>query len=197
MHAQVVGALSHACPGHEASQAGKNQVPTHGQQFAAASPAEQPQHWRALWRMATRGQTVANEGSAARDALAAERTFLAWIRTAISLVAVGIVLSKSSLYLAQELDPKTIHTAEVLGSTLVGLGVAVIVAGYWRQLTISVALQQGQFPVSTRLSSLLFVSAFAGMACCFLFVCSTMQDTEAEAAVPAAVRPGRTVHNKR
>ncbi len=35
-----------------------------------------------------------NVGSAARDQLANERTFLAWVRTGLGLVAVGVVLAK-------------------------------------------------------------------------------------------------------
>ena len=136
---------------------------------------------------------MANESSTARDALAAERTWLAWVRTSISIVAVGMVLSKFSLFLAQDLEPQTIHTAEVLGSMLAGLGVAVVAAGYWRHLTISVALQQGQFPLSTRLSSLLFVSLFSGMTACFVFVCSKMQDSGSTDAKSAGKsRPGTT-----
>ena len=164
--------------------------------FAAAFPVERPAHWAALWRAATRGKTLANEGSTARDALAAERTFLAWVRTAISLVAVGMVLSKTSLFLAEQLEPQAILISEVLGSALVGLGVAVVVAGYWRQLTISVALEQGKFPLSTRISSLLFLCAFAGMASCFLFVTSTMHDQESAALASAGKGSHTREHNK-
>ena len=112
------------------------------------------------------------------------------VRTAITLTAVGMVLSKSSLFLAADLDAGTILAVEVLGSALVGLGVAVVAAGYWRQLTISVALQQGCFPLSTRLSSLLLLCAFAGMGACFLSICSAMHTQEAAAGL-AAARPGR------
>lgn len=35
-----------------------------------------------------------NIGSAARDQLANERTFLAWVRTGLGLVGVGVVLAK-------------------------------------------------------------------------------------------------------
>lgn len=35
-----------------------------------------------------------NVGSAARDQLANERTFLAWVRTGLGLVGVGVVLAK-------------------------------------------------------------------------------------------------------
>ena len=39
-------------------------------------------------------QVLPNKGSTARDHLANERTFLAWLRTALSLVGAGIALIK-------------------------------------------------------------------------------------------------------
>jgi len=41
--------------------------------------------------------TVPNEGSAARDHLANERTFLAWLRTALGLVGLGLLVEKLEL----------------------------------------------------------------------------------------------------
>lgn len=35
-----------------------------------------------------------NEGSVARDHLASERTFLAWLRTSLSLVSIGIAITQ-------------------------------------------------------------------------------------------------------
>lgn len=35
-----------------------------------------------------------NEGSVARDHLASERTFLAWLRTSLSLVSIGIAVTQ-------------------------------------------------------------------------------------------------------
>jgi uncharacterized membrane protein YidH (DUF202 family) len=46
-----------------------------------------------------------NEGSVARDHLASERTFLAWLRTSLSLVSIGMYVPPvSSLLLLDRAD---------------------------------------------------------------------------------------------
>ncbi|HOK48281.1 MAG TPA: DUF202 domain-containing protein, partial [Bryobacteraceae bacterium] len=45
-----------------------------------------------------------NEGgtdASARDHLANERTFLAWLRTAVALISLGIAINRFSLYLSR------------------------------------------------------------------------------------------------
>lgn len=46
-------------------------------------------------------QSKATENSAIRDHLANERTFLAWIRTGLGIMAFGFVVEKFSLFLKQ------------------------------------------------------------------------------------------------
>lgn len=41
---------------------------------------------------------VQNEGSTARDHLANERTYLAWVRTGITMMGVGLALIKFEIY---------------------------------------------------------------------------------------------------
>ena len=50
---------------------------------------------RALFRL-PRTPTYSNTGSVARDHLASERTFLAWIRTGLGFVALGIAVERFS-----------------------------------------------------------------------------------------------------
>ncbi len=48
------------------------------------------------------GQTVAPQSaSRARDHLANERTFLAWVRTSLALIGLGFVLARMGLFLQQ------------------------------------------------------------------------------------------------
>ena len=60
-----------------------------------------------------------NIGSVARDHLANERTFLAWVRTALAVIGLGVLLGK-----LVETDGLQ---AELLGLTMVAFGAAMLV----------------------------------------------------------------------
>lgn len=61
-----------------------------------------------------------------RDHLANVRTFLAWVRTAITIMAFGFVVAKFGLLLRElpgaHVHPGELHLATILGSTLVLMG---------------------------------------------------------------------------
>ena len=64
-----------------------------------------------------------------RDHLANERTFLAYLRTSLSLLSIGISVNRFSLYL---LEKNTIPSGAGIRTTLVGaeqLGVGMVVIG--------------------------------------------------------------------
>jgi len=69
-----------------------------------------------------------------RDHLANERTFLAWMRTAITVVALGFVVAKFGILLREiggaHIHPLTVRAGAVVGVTLVlgGLLTAVLAA---------------------------------------------------------------------
>jgi putative membrane protein len=72
--------------------------------------------------------------------LAAERTLLSWIRTALSLMALGFVVDRFDIFLAvtmarQEGVGATRHSPYWLGVGIVGFGAVVAAVGavrYWR-----------------------------------------------------------------
>jgi putative membrane protein len=68
-----------------------------------------------------------------RDYLAEERTFLAWIRTGLAVMAFGVVA-------ARVVFPK----AFPLGLALVAAGVAVNILSAWRHTRVVAALNDGQ-----------------------------------------------------
>lgn len=99
-----------------------------------------------------------NSGSVARDHLASERTFLAYIRTSLLLATTGVVLvqlfavastsnSTSSPVLVRIRD-----SAAPLGATLVAIGLLVLALGVRRYFLIQSYLTKGLFPV-TRLAA--------------------------------------------
>jgi len=87
-------------------------------------------------------RVVENTGSAARDHLANERTFLAWVRTALGLIGLGVVLAK--------LVESEGTVAEIAGLVLVVFGGGVLVYSLARYQRVATHLEEGKFPVSKR-----------------------------------------------
>ncbi|MFL6136600.1 MAG: YidH family protein [Frankiaceae bacterium] len=75
-----------------------------------------------------------------RFVLANERTFLAWLRTALSLQAAGVVL-------AQAVDRRG---ATVAGLALLALGTATLLIGYAHHRAADRAIRAGTLPARSR-----------------------------------------------
>jgi uncharacterized protein (DUF302 family)/uncharacterized membrane protein YidH (DUF202 family) len=83
------------------------------------------------------------------DYLAAERTFLAWIRTALALMGFGFVVARFGLFLqALQIGQLTPRVASYgisfwFGTVLIVLGVIVNVTSAWRYLHLTRELERG------------------------------------------------------
>ncbi|MEA5594427.1 YidH family protein [Rivularia sp. UHCC 0363] len=81
-----------------------------------------------------------NRDSRLREHLANERTFLAWLRTSISLIGFGLAIARFSLFLRQlqtttapqTVENNPIFNSENLGLSLVIVGIIVIALAAWR-----------------------------------------------------------------
>lgn len=101
----------------------------------------------------------------ATDHLANERTFLAWVRTAIAIMAFGFVVVKFALFVRQvsmvlgsgEALPDQRSSAAV-GIFLVVLGAAVSLLAFFRYRRIEKELDTTGYHPSRRLSVLLTVA---------------------------------------
>ncbi|KAJ2784476.1 hypothetical protein H4R18_001098 [Coemansia javaensis] len=92
-----------------------------------------------------------NKGSVARDHLANERTYLAWVRTSLSLVTVGVAirqLYRVSVDLGQDGQDRDPLAGRVLGFAFVALGMAFVFVGLYRYFRSQLLMTQGRFPVS-------------------------------------------------
>lgn len=91
-------------------------------------------------------KAIANTGSVARDHLANERTFLAWTRTGLGFVALGVALAK--LDALEALSPTLKHGKGDLhlpAAALVGSGAGCLTYGTARYFNGLKLLQQGLF----------------------------------------------------
>ncbi|KAF2397738.1 hypothetical protein EJ06DRAFT_481484 [Trichodelitschia bisporula] len=104
-----------------------------------------------------------NKGSVARDHLALERTFLAWLRTSLSFASIGIAITQlfrlNSTISAS--NPKN-HLRQVgkpLGGTFIGISIVVLFIGFHRYFESQHYVIRGKFPASR--GSILIVSIIA------------------------------------
>lgn len=89
-----------------------------------------------------------------RFSLANERTLLAWLRTALALLAAGVALDQIDLSLDDRLQ-------SVLAAALVVLGILCSAASWWRWARAERAIRRGEPLPASGLGLLLAVGAIA------------------------------------
>ncbi|KAI0602582.1 hypothetical protein F4775DRAFT_534566 [Biscogniauxia sp. FL1348] len=123
-----------------------------------------------------------NTGSVARDHLASERTFLAWIRTGLGFVALGIAIERFSQLDLSELIRPPAHQergdkalrdreekeqdkeqSQMLVGALMGLGVGSILYGTTRYFGNMKHLERGEFRPAYH-GAAVMAAAVAGLA---------------------------------
>jgi len=94
---------------------------------------------------------LANELAKERNRAAYDRTLMAWIRTAISLIGFGFAIAKSYEYIQMDEMEKTgrfidqIHAPLWFGMSFIVLGMACILGGVIQYVKVVKQLQSGQF----------------------------------------------------
>lgn len=105
-----------------------------------------------------------NKGSVARDHLANERTFLAWLRTSLSFITIGVgitqlfrieaarssnlTLKGLTLFLSNDSDEAINHFGKPLGVTFIILGICTLIYGSLKFFRVQWFLTQNKYPVS-------------------------------------------------
>ena len=107
-----------------------------------------------FWHLVKHGVVLKNEGSTARDHLANERTYLAWIRTSLALVGASIGLLKWDAVGSTE------------GYMLGIIGVTALVTSTYRYFRVMERLERNSFEPNVR--SILAVVVI--VAVCFMLV---------------------------
>lgn len=109
-----------------------------------------------------------NKGNVARDHLASERTYLAYVRTSLACASAGVALvqlfalsSSSSSTASSQGTTNTQKFARPLGVTVVVLGIGVLILGLTRYFTVQAAMLRGRFPVARNTITLISVALAA------------------------------------
>jgi len=85
-----------------------------------------------------------------REHQANERTYLAWLRTSISLIGFGFAIARFGIFLQQINPTQTASAAPVLNSriigiSLVGFGVFSIILAAWRYNQAFMQIENGRY----------------------------------------------------
>ncbi|KAH6883721.1 hypothetical protein BKA70DRAFT_1125733 [Coprinopsis sp. MPI-PUGE-AT-0042] len=86
-----------------------------------------------------------NNGSVARDHLASERTFMAYVRTSLALATAGIAFMQLLLMGAGNSKKAT---AKPMALSMVSLGLLVLAVGTVRFFSVQRTLPTGYFPIA-------------------------------------------------
>ena len=106
----------------------------------------------------------------ARDHLANERTFLAWVRTSVAVVVFGFAIGRFAIALRQLAQfqgqaPKTTGLSVWMGMSSILAGVAMVVAGLMRYRRTRAQLEEGKFePAGFIVDLVTILTALFGLA---------------------------------
>jgi putative membrane protein len=88
-----------------------------------------------------------------REHQANERTFLAWLRTSISLIGFGFAITRFGLFLRelqirlsnQDIPTHSLISSQSLGVGLVSVGIIIIVLAVWRYNQVFWQIERGNY----------------------------------------------------
>ncbi|GJC79956.1 hypothetical protein ColLi_02794 [Colletotrichum liriopes] len=137
-----------------------------------ARAAQDKEPWYTVFLSSFQSIELENKGSVARDHLALERTFLAWLRTSLAFASIGIAVTQlfrlnSSLSDPDSPDPNA-HTlrqlGKPLGATFLAISILILFLGYQRYFRAQQWVMRGKFPASRGTIIIVSLVAFALMA---------------------------------
>jgi putative membrane protein len=116
------------------------------------------------------GDTVVEDSNRARDHLANERTFLAWVRTSVAIVVFGFAIGRFAIAMRQLTEfqghgSKSTGLSVWMGMSSILAGVVMVVAGLARYRRTRAQLDEGKFePAGFIVDLVTILTALFGLA---------------------------------
>lgn len=116
----------------------------------------------------------------ANEHLANERTFLAWIRTAVSIMSLGFVISKFGLWLRElashfggQSNGHSSGLSEPIGVGMIGVGGLLAILSAWRFHVVNRQIEAGRVKVDRALVFLITITVAVLAALMMVYVGTT------------------------
>ncbi|KAI0855805.1 hypothetical protein F4860DRAFT_446915 [Xylaria cubensis] len=138
-----------------------------GRNRSASQGVEEKKHWLWSYFDGIWSIELENKGSVARDHLALERTFLAWLRTSLAFASIGVAITQlfrlNSSLANEQAEHHFRRLGRPLGATFIGISILVLLLGYQRFYQPQQWLLKGKFPASRGPIILISLVSFALM----------------------------------
>ena len=115
----------------------------------------------------------------AAEHLSNERTFLAWVRTSISVIVFGFVVAKFGVTLRQffrfeNLEPRETGYSLILGVSFMVVGILLAILAIWRYQSTRLQIEQDKFrPANTTIYIVGVVTGILGAMLVFYLLATT------------------------
>ena len=109
----------------------------------------------------------ASSGGSPSEHLANERTHLAYMRTAVSLISLGITVNRFSIYLQQHETQRERPSSVLAGTASAGLGMVIyalllMLVALHRYRSVERSIERGEYESGSRLVTVLTLSVIVG-----------------------------------